>query len=80
MNAPTAQEVRAAREAAGLDRTQAAALIYKSVRSFEKWEIGERPMDPAWWELLLLKFPTEHKEKIEAAIKTAGRKKVKPKK
>lgn len=53
---PTADEVRAAREAAQLSREDAAKLIYKSVRAWEKWELGERAMDPAFWTLFLLKL------------------------
>ena len=53
---PSPDEISKARLAAGLSRAEAAALIYKSVRSWEKWEIGERPMDPAFWELWNLKI------------------------
>ena len=53
--APSARQVRAAREAAGLSRTSAAALVYRSVRVWEKYETGERNMDPAIWELWQLK-------------------------
>ena len=55
MEQPTAEQIRAAREQSGLSRIDAAKLIYKSVRSWEKWERGERPMDPAFWELWLIK-------------------------
>jgi DNA-binding transcriptional regulator YiaG len=53
---PKPDEIRAAREAAGLSRLDAAALIYRSVRGWEKFESGERPLDPALWELWLLKI------------------------
>lgn len=55
MKSPRPREIRAAREAAGLSRQDAAALIYKSVRAWEKWEQGERAMDPALWELWQIK-------------------------
>jgi DNA-binding transcriptional regulator YiaG len=55
MESPTKETIRAAREAAGLTRVEAAALIYKSVRTWEKWETGERPMDPAYFELFQIK-------------------------
>ena len=53
--APKPDEIRKAREHANLSRTAAAALIYKSVRTWEKWENGERAMDPAFWELWRIK-------------------------
>lgn len=52
---PKPDEIRAAREAAQLSRDAAAKLIYKSVRAWEKWENGERKMDPAFWELWRIK-------------------------
>lgn len=48
---PKPDEIRAAREAAGLSRRDAAALVYATVRGWEKWELGERSMHPAFWEL-----------------------------
>ena len=48
---PTPAEIRAAREAAGLTQTAAAALIYCSLRGWQQWEAGERSMHPAMWEL-----------------------------
>lgn len=52
---PTPDEIRAAREAANLSRPDAAALIYRSGRGWEKFENGQRTMDPALWELWTLK-------------------------
>jgi DNA-binding transcriptional regulator YiaG len=52
---PPARQIRSAREAAGLSRSAAAALIYKSMRAWEKWEQGDRAMDPALWELWRIK-------------------------
>lgn len=53
--APDPDVVRAMRLELGLDRQQAAAIIYKSPRSWEKWETGERPFDRALWELWCIK-------------------------
>ena len=53
-SSPTPAAIRKARERAKLSRADAAKLIYKSVRSWEKWEMGERPMDPAFWHLFRL--------------------------
>lgn len=52
---PTPVEVKAARLAAGLTQTQAAALVYKTLSGWQRWEQGERDMDPALWELFLIK-------------------------
>lgn len=52
---PSAEEVRQAREAAGLTQTAAANLIYRSMRNWQQWERAERQMDPALWELFNLK-------------------------
>jgi len=55
MRPPNPKQMRAARERAKLSRKEAAALIYKSVRTWEKWENGERRMDAALWELWTIK-------------------------
>jgi DNA-binding transcriptional regulator YiaG len=52
---PHPDEIRAARTAAGLSRADAAVLIYRSKRGWEKFESGERKMDPVLWESWLLK-------------------------
>lgn len=52
---PTPEAIRAARHAAGLTQTQAAALIYCALRGWQDWEAGKRAMHPAFFELFLLK-------------------------
>lgn len=52
---PTPDAIRAARTAAGLTQTQAAALIYCTLRGWQDWEAGKRAMHPAFFELFLLK-------------------------
>lgn len=52
---PAPSAIRAAREAAGLTQSAAAALLYKTCRAWQQWEAGERRMDVAYWELFLLK-------------------------
>ena len=57
---PTPAEVRAAREAAGLTQTQAAALVHASTRNWQQWEQSEgassaRRMHPGLWELFRIK-------------------------
>jgi len=53
---PTPAEVRAARDAAGLTQTAAAALLYASCRVWQTWEAGDRRMHPAFFELFTLKI------------------------
>lgn len=53
---PAPEEIRAAREAAGLSQTAAGALLYRSLRNWQQWEGGERRMDPALWELFRIKI------------------------
>lgn len=48
---PSAEAVFMARQAAGLTQTQAAALIYCTLRAWQQWESGERRMHPAFFEL-----------------------------
>lgn len=52
---PTPDAIKAARAAAGLTQTQAAALIYCGLRGWQEWEGGKRAMHPAFFELFLLK-------------------------
>ncbi|QMV33504.1 hypothetical protein 8G_00072 [Ralstonia phage Hyacinthe] len=53
---PTAQQVREAREAAGLTQTEAGALVYSALRAWQQWEAGDRRMHPALWELFRIKI------------------------
>lgn len=60
MRSPTPAEIRAARAAANLTQTVAAALIGKPLRTWQGWETAEgidahRKMDAALWELWQLK-------------------------
>lgn len=52
---PAPDAIRAARAATGLTQTQAAALIYCTLRGWQDWEAGKRTMHPAFFELFLLK-------------------------
>lgn len=56
MNAPTPQEVAAARAHAGLTQQQAAELVYLgSFRRWSEYERGVSVIDLARWELFLIK-------------------------
>lgn len=47
--------IKAAREAAGLTQTEAAALLWTTCRAWQQWEAGDRRMHPAFWELFCRK-------------------------
>lgn len=52
---PAPEAIRAAREAAGLTQTAAAALIHGTMRAWQDWEAGARRMHPGLWELFQVK-------------------------
>ena len=58
---PTPEAIRAAREAAGLTQTAAAALIHGTMRAWQDWEAGARRMHPGLWELFRVKLLTLQK-------------------
>lgn len=61
LSSPTPTEIRAAREAAGLTQTQAAALLHSAMRAWQRWEAGDRAMHPAFWELFEIKSKRKRK-------------------
>jgi len=56
MKSPTPEQIKAARANAGLTQSQAALMVYKTLNAWQKWEAGDRDMDPAVWELFLHKL------------------------
>ena len=52
---PKPEEVRQARESAGLSQSAAAGLVYSGLRTWQHWESGDRRMHPAIFELFVLK-------------------------
>lgn len=63
MKQPTPEEVKAARESAGLSQSQAAALVHRAhYQRWHEWESGRRNMPLDTWELFLIK--AGQKEKI----------------
>ena len=65
MNAPTPQQIKAAREAAGLTQTAAAKTASSALRTWQQWEAGDRQMHPGLWELFLLKTGQVGKVKVK---------------
>jgi putative transcriptional regulator len=53
---PTPEQIKQARTDAGLTQTQAAALLYKTCRAWQKWESGEAKMDRVFFEYFLNKI------------------------
>jgi putative transcriptional regulator len=53
---PTPQEIIKAREDAGLSQTDAAQMIYSTLRTWQDWEAGQRRMHPALFELFEIKL------------------------
>jgi len=52
---PKPDEIKKARQAAGLTQQQAGELLSVGVRTWQRWEYGERKMSPALWELFRIK-------------------------
>lgn len=52
---PSPAQIRAARERAGLTQTEAGQVVHANLRSWQKWEGGERGMHVGFWELFLIK-------------------------
>lgn len=53
---PRPADIRAARENAGLSQSAAGVLVHRSLRNWQQFELGERRMDPAIWELFCIKI------------------------
>jgi DNA-binding XRE family transcriptional regulator len=58
---PSPEEVRAARESAGLTQAEAGALVHSPWHSWNKWETdassdNSRHMHPATWDLFRIKI------------------------
>lgn len=51
----TPQEIKKARLDAGLTQMQAAELVAKQLRTWQRYEAGGRKIDVATWELFKLK-------------------------
>lgn len=66
MSEPTPDQIRAAREAAGLTQTEAAGLVRAKLRAWQRWEAGERQMRASDWELFQLKTGQHPDSKLTA--------------
>lgn len=52
---PNTDQIRAARENAGLTQSAAAAMLYVTRNTWQRWEYGATPIPLGYWELLLIK-------------------------
>ena len=52
---PTPEQIRAAREAAGLTQVEAADMVHAALNTWSQWERGQRQMHAAFWELFRIK-------------------------
>lgn len=57
-NSPTSKQIRGLRTRYGLTQTEAAALVYSALRTWQEWEAGTSRMHPGLWELWKLKTAT----------------------
>lgn len=55
MTNPTPEQIKLARTQAGLTQTQAAAILGRELRTWQRWEAGDFDMDANLLELFLLK-------------------------
>lgn len=55
MKHPTPEQIREARQKAGLSIAASAKLVHGSRSAWHRWEDGSRKMPLAAWELFLLK-------------------------
>lgn len=57
---PTKDQVRSARDAAGLTQAESAQIVYVTSHAWHYWETGKRAMPAAAWELFLIKTGVRH--------------------
>lgn len=60
-NSPTPQEIKQAREQAGLTQTEAAVMVGRTLPTWQRWEYG-KPVDMACWENFLAKTKSARKK------------------
>ncbi len=53
--APTPEEIIAARKKVKLTQEEEAGAVHKAMRTWRQYEAGDRELDPALFELFLLK-------------------------
>jgi DNA (cytosine-5)-methyltransferase 1 len=61
MPSPNPADIRLARMSAGITQAGAGLRVHVGLRTWQKWELGERKMHPAFWELFKLKVDNEQR-------------------
>jgi DNA-binding transcriptional regulator YiaG len=61
ISTPTPAQIRMVREQAGLTQTEAARMVHAGLRAWQHWEMGDRTISLATWELFTLKVGIEKK-------------------
>lgn len=72
MTAPSPVQIKQARQDAGQTLAQAAKVVHADLRSWQKWEAGDRKMHPAFWDLYQLRVAKADLQPCENTH-TAGR-------
>ena len=70
---PTAAQISAARERAGLSQQQAADLVHVDIRSWRRWELAERGVNMAAWELFLLRSDQHPSDVLKTRAAASGK-------
>lgn len=56
---PSPENIKALRLLNNLTQTEAAAKVYRNCRCWQRWEAGDSKMDPAIFELFVIKLNFE---------------------
>lgn len=60
-DSPAPDDIRMARQCAGMTQERAAAIVYATRRAWQEWEGGRRAMHPALWEYWQIKVADGNK-------------------
>lgn len=52
---PSPKQIKVLRNSLNLSQTEAADILYCTLRGWQEWEAGNRRMHPAFWELFNIK-------------------------
>lgn len=69
---PDPETIKAERKLLGLTQTQAGAIVYTSLRTWQHWEAGQ-PVHPAIWELFLHKTRSRRARALAAKSTIKGK-------
>lgn len=65
---PTPEKIRATRESLRLDYAAAGAIVHSSARAWQSWELGDRRMHPAIWELFQIKTRRSPEKETQSSV------------